>query len=185
MTRAARVGCIFKLQADGSLVKILQNFITPNGMAFSPDGRTMYLSDSHPAVRSVWAYDYDTENGVASNARPFMDMGGFKGRPDGAAMDVDGCYWICGNDAGLVHRYTPRGELDFSVEVPASKPSMCAFGGKDLRTLYITTIRPSGSSADDLSGGVFAIDLPDIQGMPEARCSIAPASRFSQHTHPA
>ena len=171
MRLGATVGRIYGLQADGSLKQLLDGFITPNGMAFSPDGRTMYLSDSHPSVRKVWAYDYDTDSATPSNPRAFLDMNGFAGRPDGAAIDTDGCYWICGNDAGQVHRYTPQGQLDFSVSLPASKPAMCAFGGADLRTLYITSIRPQGSRDVDLDGGLFAIHFNDIQGMPEPACT--------------
>jgi sugar lactone lactonase YvrE len=107
----------------------LDDLIVPNGLAFSPDGRTMYLSDSHPSVQAIWAFDYDTDSGTPGNRRLFADMKPLPGRPDGAAMDVDGCYWICGNDAGLVHRFTPDGRLDRSLEVPVKKPAMCAFGG--------------------------------------------------------
>jgi sugar lactone lactonase YvrE len=171
MAAAKPVGNVYQLQPDGSLREALSGFITPNGMAFSPDGRTMYVSDSHASVRKVWAYDYDGARGVPSSPRPFIDMSGFAGRPDGAAMDTDGCYWICGNDAGLVHRYTPHGVLDLSVRIPAAKPAMCAFGGAELRTLFITTIRPAGSAADAMDGGLFAIHLPDVQGLPEPICS--------------
>ena len=170
MAAARAVGNIYQLQADGGLRQLLGGFTTPNGMAFSPDGRTMYLSDSHPSVRQVWAYDYDTDAGLPSNQRPFIDMGGFAGRPDGAAMDSDGGYWICGNDAGLVHRYTPAGKLDLSVRLPAAKPAMCAFGGAGMRTLFITSIRPANSAADALDGGLFAIELPGVQGCPEPAC---------------
>ncbi len=170
MAAAKSVGAIYQLQANGTLRELLSGFITPNGMAFSPDGRTMYLSDSHPSVRQVWAYDYDSALGVPSKPRPFIDMAGFAGRPDGAAMDTDGCYWICGNDAGLVHRYTPAGVRDMSVSVPVAKPAMCAFGGADMRTLYITSIRPTGSS-EALAGGLFAVRLPHVQGQPEPVCT--------------
>jgi sugar lactone lactonase YvrE len=73
--------------------------LTQNGLAFSPDGRTMYLSDSHPARQQVWAFDYDTDEGVPSTRRLFVDMRRHPGRPDGATVDTDGCYWTCGNDA--------------------------------------------------------------------------------------
>jgi sugar lactone lactonase YvrE len=171
MAAAKAVGNIYQLQQDGVLRELLGGFITPNGMAFSPDGRTLYLSDSHPSVRKVWAYDYDCETGVPSNPHPFIDMSGFVGRPDGAAMDTDGCYWICGNDAGLVHRYTPQGVLDMSVRVPAAKPAMCAFGDADMRTLFITSIRPANCEPQALDGGLFAIHLPAVQGQPEPACS--------------
>lgn len=171
MAAAQAVGSIYQLQQGGGMRELLGGFITPNGMAFSPDGGTMYLSDSHLAVRKVWAYDYDCETGVPSNPRPFIDMSGFAGRPDGAAMDTDGCYWICGNDAGLVHRYTPQGVLDLSVTVPVPKPSMCAFGGAELRTLFITSIRPANSEPQAPDGGLFAIHLPSVQGLAEPVCS--------------
>ncbi len=167
MGAAVTVGGIYQLDETGSLLKLLSGFITPNGMAFSPDGATMYLSDSHPSVRKVWCYDYDTASGKPHNPRPFIDMAEFAGRPDGAAMDTDGCYWICGIDEGLIHRYTPAGKLDFSVSVPVPKPTMCAFGGSDLRTLYITSIRPGNAPQDRLDGAVFAIHLSDVQGYPE------------------
>nr|BFE96257.1 hypothetical protein GCM10020185_67930 [Pseudomonas brassicacearum subsp. brassicacearum] len=96
----------------------LSGFIVPNGLGFSPDGRTMYLSDSHPLVQQIWAFDYDIDSGTPSNRRLLVDMMPLPGRPDGAAVDADGCYWICANDAGLIHRFTPDGRLDCSLQVP-------------------------------------------------------------------
>ena len=97
------------LKRSGELKAIVSGLIVPNGLAFSPDGRTMYLSDSHPSVQRIWAFDYDTATGTPSNRRLFVDMNPLPGRPDGAAVDEDGCYWICGNDAGMIHRFTPPG----------------------------------------------------------------------------
>jgi sugar lactone lactonase YvrE len=140
----------------------------PNGLAFSPDGRTMYLSDSHPSVQAIWAFDYDIDSGTPHNRRLFVDMNIHPGRPDGAAIDVDGCYWICGNDAGQIHRFTPEGRLDCSLTVPVKKPTMCAFGGPNLDTLYVTSIRPDGIDLTDqpLAGGVFAVN-PGVCGLEE------------------
>lgn len=151
----------------GPLETQLSGFIVPNGLGFSPDGRTMYLSDSHPLVQQIWAFDYDTASGTPSNRRLFVDMHQFAGRPDGAAVDAEGCYWICANDAGLIHRFTPDGRLDRSLAVPVKKPSMCAFGGSRLDTLFVTSIRP-GDDHDEqsLAGGVFALD-PGVKGLPE------------------
>ena len=164
----AKTGAIYQYEASGTLRRLLDGFRKPNGLAFSPLGETMYLSDSHPEERMVWAYDYDVHTGTPTNGRPFIDMAGFAGRPDGAAVDTDGCYWICGTDAGLVHRYTPQGQLDYSVRVPVAKPSMCAFGGVDLRTLYITSMRASAASDPSApDGGVFAIHLANAQGLAE------------------
>ncbi|PBJ01975.1 SMP-30/gluconolactonase/LRE family protein [Pseudomonas sp. ACN5] len=153
----------------GPLDSRLSGFIVPNGLGFSPDGRTMYLSDSHPQIQQIWAFDYDTETGTPSNRRVFVDMNRHDGRPDGAAVDADGCYWICANDAGLIHRFTPDGRLDRSLAVPVKKPTMCAFGGPRLDTLFVTSIRPGDDhDPQSLAGGVFALD-PGVKGLPEPR----------------
>ncbi len=174
MSAAKRVGKIYQFSGGGNTRELLDDFITPNGMAFSPDGRTMYLSDSHPNVQTVWAFDYDSDTGTPSNRRVFVDMHDYPGRPDGAAVDADGCYWICGNDAGLVHRFTPEGKLDRSLAVRVKKPAMCAFGGVNLDVLFVTSIRPSGVDLSDqpLAGGVFALS-PGVRGLPEPKFKFA------------
>ena len=171
MAAGAPVGAMYRYNAGQTepLTAQLQGFIVPNGLAFSPDGNTLYLSDSHPDVQKIWAFDYDTDSGTPHNRRLFVDMSKHPGRPDGAAVDAEGCYWICGNDAGLIHRFTPGGKLDRSLAVPVKKPAMCAFGGADLDTLFVTSIRPAGDLADQpLAGGVFAL-RPGVKGLPEPR----------------
>lgn len=166
MGLAAPAGAVYRLDAGG-LTPVVSGLITPNGMAFSPDGRTLYLSDSHPSVQTIWAFDYDTATGTPTRRRVFVDMNAHPGRPDGAAVDEDGCYWICANDAGLVHRFTPEGRLDRSLAVPVKKPAMCAFGGAALDTLYVTSIRPGVDLSDQpLAGGLFAL-RPGVRGLPE------------------
>jgi sugar lactone lactonase YvrE len=172
MSRAAPMGSVYELTATRRLRPLLGGLITPNGMAFSPDGQTMYLSDSHPSVQTIWAFDYDTDTGTPRNQRVFIDMKPLPGRPDGAAVDADGGYWICGNDAGLVHRFTPDGRLDRSLPVPVKKPAMCAFGGSGLDTLFVTSIRPGGDLSDQpLAGGVFAL-RPGLRGLDEPCCVL-------------
>lgn len=165
----AAEGRLYRYSAGqrGPLDAQLNGFIVPNGLGFSPDGRTMYLSDSHPAVQQIWAFDYDIDSGTPSNRRLFVDMNHHAGRPDGAAVDAEGGYWICANDAGLIHRFTPDGRLDRSLAVPVKKPSMCAFGGSRLDTLFVTSIRPADDHDDQsLAGGVFALN-PGVRGLPE------------------
>jgi sugar lactone lactonase YvrE len=177
MSLAATQGTVYRLDGGPSreslqATPVIPGFITPNGMAFSPDGRTMYLSDSHPLVQTVWAFDYDPDTGTPSNRRVFIDFKPLPGRPDGAAVDADGCYWICGNDAGLVHRFTPSGKLDRSLAVPVKKPAMCAFGGPGLDTLFVTSIRPGGDVSDQpLAGGLFAL-RPGVRGLDEPSCVV-------------
>ncbi len=171
MGLAAAMGSVYALDY-AQLQALNGGLITPNGMAFSPDGRTMYLSDSHPKVQTVWAFDYDIDTGRPHKPRVFIDFKPLPGRPDGAAIDADGCYWICGNDAGVVHRFTPDGRLDRSLPVPVKKPAMCAFGGSGLETLFVTSIRPGGDLSDQpLAGGVFAL-RPGVRGLDEPHCVI-------------
>ena len=165
----AAEGRLYRYSAGqrGPLDAQLNGFIVPNGLGFSPDGRTMYLSDSHTAVEQIWAFDYDIDSGTPSNRRLFVDMNHYAGRPDGAAVDAEGGYWICANDAGLIHRFTPDGRLDRSLAVPVKKPSMCAFGGSRLDTLFVTSIRPADDHDEQsLAGGVFALN-PGVKGLPE------------------
>jgi sugar lactone lactonase YvrE len=143
---------------------VVSELVTQNGLAWSPDGRTMYLSDSHPSSRLIWAFDYDVEAGMPSNRRVFADLHQHVGRPDGAAVDAEGCYWICANDAGCLLRFTPDGKLDSRVNVPMLKPSMCAFGGDDLSTLLVTSI-VSGKPEDAEWGGAVVMLRPGVQGV--------------------
>lgn len=171
MPAAHAVGALYRYCArDGLTGPEEAGLLTQNGLAWSPEGKLMYLSDSHPKSRLIWVFDYDIDSGRPSNRRVFVDMNRHPGRPDGAAVDVDGCYWTCANDAGQLLRFTPAGELDRSIALPVKKPSMCAFGGAALDTLYVTSIRPQ-KDADlidqPLAGSLFAV-RPGMQGLPEA-----------------
>jgi sugar lactone lactonase YvrE len=149
----------------------VSGLIVQNGLAWSPDGKTMYLSDSHASSRLIWAFDYDINSGTPSRRRVFADLHAYRGRPDGAAMDVDGCYWSCANDAGCLLRFTPAGKLDRVIELPLRKPSMCAFGGDRLETMIVTSISLNGP-ADDAAAGLVLRLNPGVAGMPETplRC---------------
>jgi sugar lactone lactonase YvrE len=151
----------------GALVPLVDGLITSNGLAFSPDNRTMYLSDSHPSVQRVWAFDLD-DDGTPRNRRLYVDMNPLPGRPDGGAVDADGCYWICANDAGMVHRFRPDGRLDRSIAVPVAKPTMCSFGGPGLQHLFVTSLRRRDlpPDAEPLAGAVF-VTRPGVTGIAE------------------
>lgn len=177
MARAAQVGGVFCLDEAGLSEAKIDGLITPNGMAFSPDDHTYYLSDSHPTVQKIWAFDFDGQTASLSAGRDFVDMTPLPGRPDGAAVDSEGHYWICANDAGQLHRFSPAGELVSSVHVPVSKPSMCAFGGPNLDVLLVASIQPAAASGKDacLSGAVFALDA-GVRGLPEPVFSRFPTA---------
>ena len=169
MTQAPASGKLYRFSAaQGISAPVVSGLVVQNGLAWSPDGRTMYLSDSHASRRLVWAFDYDIDSATPSAQRVFVDMNQHPGRPDGAAMDVDGCYWTCANDAGQLHRFTPAGELDRSIALPFAKPSMCSFGGADMKTLLVTSISAGAPTGDLLAGTVAMVD-PGVAGMPEQR----------------
>lgn len=168
MAAARAVGGLYRYDSAGGLHgPVARGLLTQNGLAWSPDGRTMYLSDSHPRRRLVWAYDYDVHAGMPHGERVFLDLTGQPGRPDGAAVDADGCYWSCANDGGVVQRFTPDGRLDREIALPMAKPSMCAFGGPDLRSLLVTSIDPAGATGADGPAGSVLLLRPGVQGLAE------------------
>jgi len=179
MSMAAAVGGIFCLDKAGLSPSMIDGLITPNGIAFSPDEATLYFSDSHPAVQKIWAMDVNPATSALRNRREFVDMNNYPGRPDGAAIDVEGCYWICANDAGQIHRFSPQGVLLQSVQIPVAKPSMCCFGGPKLDIIFVASILPAGVPPEQpgLNGALFAMPV-GIQGLPEPLFSRFPVSRF-------
>lgn len=168
-------GDLFRLDRDASCHRVLDGLYIQNGLAFAPDGHTMYLSDSHPHVRTIWAFDYDPETGTPSNRRVFFDTRQVDGRPDGAAIDGDGCYWMAGVDGWQVVRITPAGVVDRIMPVPVQKPTCLAFGGPRLDTLYLTSmgaglITPGTEDRQPQAGGLFAF-VPGVPGYAPPPCA--------------
>ena len=143
-----------------------------NGVAFSPDNRTLYRTDT--TSHTIHAYDFDLASGQLGASRVLRTFSqdkanNYGGRPDGAAVDVEGAYWCAMFEGGRVLRLSPTGEILREIKLPARCPTMLAFGGPEMCTLYITTSsnRPEAELAEyPLSGCVLTLEV-DVAGLPE------------------
>ena len=168
-TRQTRDGALFQLAPGGALSTLDDGFILVNGIAFSPDGRTLTMADSPDDV--VFAYDLDPLSGALSNRRVFFSTAEFPGVVDGATFDADGCFWCAFIYDGSVARIDPAGRLDRLVRLPVRNPTMCAFGGPNLDILYVTTstrhLTESERAAQPQAGMLFAVHGLGVRGVPE------------------
>ncbi|MFM8747712.1 MAG: SMP-30/gluconolactonase/LRE family protein [Aestuariivirga sp.] len=163
---AAATGALWCVNPDFTFHKAIDGIMITNGVAWSPDQRTLYVADS--AAQVIYAYDFDPASATVSNRRVFSDDKSL-GYPDGAAVDSEGGLWSARWEGQCVARFRPDGRLDFTVPIPAPRVTSIAFGGRDFRTAYVTTAR-HGASAGELArfprqGSLFAFDSP-IAGLP-------------------
>ena len=162
--------------AKGQLTKRAEGFTVMNGLAWSPNGRTMHWSDTK--AHTIYAADFDPASGTPSRRRVFAQfpvkqpgesLDRYGGRPDGAAMDAEGCYWVAMFEGQRLLRLSPEGETLRVVELPVRCPTMPCFGGPDLKTLYITSSRENRPAAELIAqpwaGCVLALDV-DVPGLP-------------------
>jgi L-arabinonolactonase len=163
---AAAIGRVFRLTYGEEATAVDEDFTVPNGFAFSPDDRCMYLADSK--LSTIYVYDYDRAAGDVRNRRAFAQPPA--GNPDGATIDAQGYLWSACIGGFALARYAPDGSLNRIVELPVERPTSVMFGGPDLKTLYVTTatrgFSPEQRAAQPLSGAVLALDV-DVPGLPE------------------
>ncbi len=165
-----RSGALWRIDADGTATDMTGATIRlSNTLAWSADNRIMYFADT--LEHTIYAYDFDLEAGTIANRRVFAQTDGY-GFPDGSAIDDEGCLWNARFGGGCVIRYTPDGTVDRIVEVPATNPTSCTFGGPGRRTLFITSAREGLSAADIANnpreGDIFALDA-GVSGPPDVR----------------
>lgn len=160
---------IYSLSASGEVNKWVEGLLTANGIAFSPDNSRFYYADT--PSHAIQVCDYDVELGAPSNCRVFHQFPHGNGRPDGAAVDSEGFYWTALYEGGRVVRLNPEGEIVQEIAVPAKCPTMVAFGGVDLKTLFITSVgnRPDAELEEfPDSGSIFKVRV-DVAGLPDHR----------------
>ncbi|MES2414868.1 MAG: SMP-30/gluconolactonase/LRE family protein [Pseudomonadota bacterium] len=164
------VGTLYKLNTDLTCEAMHGGIVVPNSVAWSLDDKTMYLADTHNQV--IWSFDYDLDDGAISNKRVFKDWTHQLGRPDGSTVDSEGFLWNCMVAVGQVVRLAPDGRVDRVIQLPISNATCPAFGGEDLRTLYVTSnsqrLTAAQLAREPLAGSLFAIDV-GVAGVAEPR----------------
>ena len=161
-------GALYRLDADMSVHRMVENISISNGLAWSLDRSVLYYIDSPTGV--VAAYDYHDATGAISRRREVVKVPKELESPDGMTIDSEGMLWVAHWGPGAVCRWSPDdGSLLERIDVPAAHATSCAFGGEDLGDLYITTARADRTkeelAAQPLSGGLFKA-RPGARGVP-------------------
>lgn len=151
-------GAFYRLDCDGSISKLFDKVSISNGLDWNSDYTRMYYIDT-PTL-GVDFFDYDVETGKPSNRQRLISIGADQGYPDGMTVDAEGYLWIAFWDGGCVRRYSPDGELDRTINLPASRITSLAFGGPNLDQLYITSAMKEG---EQLGGSLFRAS-PGVKG---------------------
>lgn len=160
-------GALYRLEHDGRVSRLLEGIAVANATCTSPDGRTLYFGDSLAGVIRAWDYARD---GTLGGERVFADTRPAGSGPDGATVDAEGCVWVALVLAGKLARYAPDGRLLRTLDLPVPYPSCPCFGGADLGTLFVTSIRDTGNvlkSDDPAAGALVAVEGLGVRGLPE------------------
>ncbi|MCO5063926.1 MAG: SMP-30/gluconolactonase/LRE family protein [Rhizobiaceae bacterium] len=167
-TLAEPIGGLFRLDPDQSFTRLATGMTLSNGLAWSPDDRILYHCDSRPGY--VYAYDYDIETGGVAGRKLHIDFTGTGIHPDGCTVDAEGCLWIAELGAWTVGRYDPAGKRIGGIELPTRRVTSVTFGGDDLGTLFITTMRNNLTDTElgeqSHAGKVF-VARPGVMGIAE------------------
>ena len=170
MTAKGATSALYQMGSDLKIKKMLSNITISNGIGWSPDNRVMYYVDSLRYI--INAFDFDLPTGTISNQRPFVQMDSGFGVPDGLTVDSEGYVWCAIYGAWKVMRYDPFGRAVEEIKMPVSQPSSCAFGGKNLDELFITSISDGLSKEDKakepMAGDVFMVKT-NTHGLPEPK----------------
>ena len=160
---------LYRLDGD-QLIREISGISCANGLAFSPDGKLLYLSDSPTQRCDRYAIDAD---GSLGPRETFFELKDGEGFVDGSTVDSEGCYWATLVSVGKLRRYRPDGTPELEVKLPFNNPTKVGFGGKDLKRLFITSMSLTlgGTNPLALDGGLFAFDV-EVAGLPEPMLNI-------------
>lgn len=158
-------GRLYRFDTDRSLHVVLENIGCSNGMAFTPDRKGFFYTDSFAG--EIYLFDYDAAEGSLSNRTTFATFDKSNGLPDGITVDASGALWVALWDGGCVVSLDRYGQICRTIELPASQVSSVTFGGDDYSHLYVTTAGGSRRRVNaGRSGALFRVNR-DIRGVPE------------------
>ncbi len=166
-------GSLYGLDRDGSATKLVDGLGMPNGLAFTPDDRGLYVADT--TAERVLMYDYDGATGALANERTFVDLSADEGRPDGITVDAEGCLWVAMSGGWSIVRYDASGTELQRIAFPACKITSLSFGGEDLGTLYITSSSRESVPGEVIGpegGAVFSV-RPGVAGRLDHRSDVS------------
>ena len=161
------IGKLYKVDIDKTISIVEEGLAIPNTFVWSPDNRIFYFTDTLSG--SIFNYDFNLEQGELTNKKKFASFD--RGFPDGSTIDTDGCLWNCRWGGSCIVRFTPNGKVDHVIEMPVQNITNCIFGGKDMKTLFITTASNIGENQNDLDGNLFAISL-NYQGVEDNKSKL-------------
>ncbi len=154
---------LYRMDNDTTITRVLENITVSNGICWSADETKMYYTDS--PTKEIWQFDYDRNTGNISNKKVVIKTGDGMGVPDGMAIDSEGMLWVAHYGGSGVYCWNPRtGQLLRKIHVPARNVTSCAFGGKDLKSLFITTAGGSGDKSDNSPDGNVFVARPGVIG---------------------
>ena len=162
------IGKLYRVDNNNEVKIIEEGFGIPNTFVWSPDNTNFYFTDTLEG--NILKFDFDLENGTLSRKLKFANFN--RGYPDGSTMDTDGCIWNCRYGGSCIVRFDPNGKVDQLIEMPVQNITNCVFGGKDLKTLFITTATNTDTDRSDLDGSLFAINL-NYQGVEDNKSNLA------------
>jgi sugar lactone lactonase YvrE len=167
MSPAKPEASLYRYDPDGSLHLMETGLTISNGLGWSPDEKTFYLTDS--PQQKIYAYNFDAVTGKISDRRIFVDLTSESFYPDGMTIDSQGNIWSAMWDGWCVICFNPKGEEISRIKLPVQRPTSCTFGGENLQTLYITSASV-GLSEEEIeksfySGDLFAVET-DAVGLP-------------------
>jgi sugar lactone lactonase YvrE len=159
---------LYRLDADHLVTPMVTGMTLSNGLGWSPDDTTFYLTDT--MNYRIDAYDYDAQSGTISARRRLIDFDrSSPAFPDGLAVDAEGYLWVAMYAGSAIRRYAPDGSLEREIRLPVSQPTCVAFGGPDYRDLYISTANQELDAAalarQPTLGGLFRF-RPGVAGLP-------------------